>query len=646
MRAQVQRLGTERWERALAAAGVSAAVPTADGPCEVCGGPTKVQKTLERRVVTIEHGEFQAHETVLVCAGRCLQPSGKLATRRSAELARKVPPCAVFGYDLEVLVGLARFVRHRQREEIRDELKSRYAISLSSGEVSHLAGRFLDDLEQLHRLRAPQLRQAIEQDGGYPMHIDATGEDGRGTLFATYAGSRRWVLGSWKIATERAELILPCLNETVSLFGAPMSVMRDLGRAVTLAARALVETMERPIPILGCHFHFLRDVGVDLLTEGHDGLRGLFRRFGLRPALRALARDLGRQLKGQLTALRGQMAQWAGAETSSYVLPEGPQGLATIRAFAQWAIDYNSDIKHGFPFGLPYLAFYQRCRQLRRAVDAFMRRPPSDARARSALERLARILDPVVADMPFAFVARRLSARSMLFDRLRDALRIRLDGGSDLPVLPPDQAAKELKDVRKAIDELAQSLRAERPQRGPAEDTRKAIDLILDHLDRHGDSLWGHEVRLPAGAGGGVRVVDRTNQIQESFWHQLKHGERRRSGRKILTYDFESLSASAALAANLKKEDYVAILCGGLDQLPAAFAALDRPRIQSDPASARGEAILAGKDALSSADIEDLATASFPRDDRRLVRGSALGETIGTAARSRAPRFIPRGAAR
>jgi hypothetical protein len=29
------------------------------------------------------------------------------------------------------------------------------------------------------------------------MHVDATGEDGRGTLLLVLAGWRQWVLGAW-----------------------------------------------------------------------------------------------------------------------------------------------------------------------------------------------------------------------------------------------------------------------------------------------------------------------------------------------------------------------------------------------------------------------------------------------------------------
>jgi hypothetical protein len=85
---------------------------------------------------------------------------------------------------------------------------------------------------------------------------------------------------------------------------------------------------------------------------------------------------------------------------------------------------------------------------------------------------------------------------------------------------------------------LAPQLRRERPARGPAQDLRSGIDLILDHLQRHGPSLWGHELRLPR---GGTRLVDRTNNVLEGLFHVIKHGERRRSGRKVLSQDFDQL---------------------------------------------------------------------------------------------------------
>src|SRR2546430_11475849 len=116
---------------------------------------------------------------------------------------------------------------------------------------------------------------------------------------------------------------------------------------------------------------------------------------------------------------------------------------------------------------------------------------------------------------------------------------------------------KKLRDVQSAPQRLAAALRRERPERGPATDRRQAIDLILGHLERHGPHLWGHAIRIPRRAGGGLRLVARTNNELESLFHAMKHGERRRSGRKILTQDFEALPPAAALAQNLRHADYV-----------------------------------------------------------------------------------------
>ena len=65
-----------------------------------------------------------------------------------------VPSGQLYGYDLIVQVGLARYLHLRQREEIRSELV-RQGILLSTGSISALCDRFLAALEALHWERAP-----------------------------------------------------------------------------------------------------------------------------------------------------------------------------------------------------------------------------------------------------------------------------------------------------------------------------------------------------------------------------------------------------------------------------------------------------------------------------------------------------------
>lgn len=598
-----------------------------------------VQKTVSRPVQTLEHGPFRLREVVHECAAGCRHPDGSLVTRRASALAERLLPGRSVGYDVMVFIGLRRFLDHRQREEIQAELKSDYGITLSTGEISDLARLFLDYVRRLHEACAPRLRRALARDGGWPMNADATCEDGRGTLLAIIAGWRRWVLGSWKIPTENAEAILACARLTVHRFGEPCAVMRDLGKAMISACEDLVAGLSATIKVLGCHSHFLADVGRDLLKPGHDALRDALRRLKMRGALRTFARDMNRELGGELGTAREGFRDWQQQEPESHDLPAGDAGIAVVRGLAQWAFDHAAAEKsRNFPFDRPYLDLYDRCVRARRVVDGWLRTQPLDRRVLRVLRRLGRILDPVRQEPGLVRVARDLRVRANLFDELRKTLRLspgsygRSQPWSKRP-MTLRQAREELRDIRAALKRFAASLRKRRPQRGPAQDLREAIDVIGDHLKRHGKSLWGHEVRLPAKAGGGVRLVDRTNNLSEHFFHAIKHGERRRSGRRNLARDFELLPPESALVQNFNHPDYVAIVCGTLPRLPRAFAEMDaaqRRKSPPRPKAAQPEA------PVPQPSIE---TGSLPLIDRRLIRSEDMRRRIDAVVRSRPPRI-------
>jgi len=600
-----------------------------------------VQKTFDHAGVTLAHGVFQVHESVHECAAGCKQSDlggtgGGVLAKRQAAVAEILLPRSKLGYDVMTFVGHERFVHYRQREEIRAMLQEKHQVVISPGEVSELSRRFLVYLEALHEARAPAFRAALEKDGGWPLHIDATCEDGQGTLFVAYAGWRGWALGAWKIPTERADAILPKLRTVAARFGDPCAVMRDLGKAMIEAARDFVAGIERPIPVLGCHMHFLKDIGKDLLQTAHDDLRDLFRRFKVLARLRALARDLGRTLGSEIQRARGELTHWLTGSDPAFRLPEGNSGLAVVRALGQWVLDYPDDgTDAGFPFDRPWLDLHNRCLCVCRAAESWFRKPCFDRRVIEALQRLHRIIQPVRSEVPFQVPVRILQQRGHLFDELRGALRLQTKPPRNQASAPADsqQQLQELRDIQKAVEDLETTLKQRRPERGPAEDLREAIDLILEHLERHGPSLWGHVIPRPASVGGGIRLVERTNVLLENFFHEIKHGERRRSGRKVLTQDLEQLPASAVLARNLTKPDYVAILCGSLDHLPRTFAELDAAdRSNSLPARVRAAMRAGGENG-------DIISSSLPRADRNLVRSPAMRERVFAESRTRAPRL-------
>ena len=609
-------------ERFIALRGAKVKVEPEDWKCPLCGGPVKVQKSRARQGRTLSHGEFEAWETVEVCIAGCRYPSGEKVIRRAAMLVGEFPPQRVVGYDVIVYVGMKRYLEHQQREEILSALETGYGITLSCGEVSNLARLFLDYMLRLHKAHVHDLRAALDSDGGYPLHIDATGEDGRGTLFVAFAGWQRWVLGAWKLPTERADAILPCLREVAEEFGAPCAVMRDLGKAMINAVADFLVEEKLDIPDLACHAHFLKDIGKDLLEPSHSALRGAFRKLKVRPKLRMLARELGRKLGGAVEGVRLEVREWVEGETKDRTLPKGRAGIGAVRSISQWVLDYEADSSgDDFPFDRPYLDLYSRCTLTIKGIDGFLGSPPKDKGVLKALIRLRRILAPVDCSLPIRPHARYLSERAALFDGLRSALRLT---PSKNKVNHPEAGTfvEELADIRQEVETYVRNLKSRREANAAGPDTRKAIDMILRHIEKHGKSLWGHEIELPDGE---TRLVDRTNNYPEGFFRNLKHDERRRSGRKVLTQDFENLPPEAALVRNLLREDYVAIVCGNIDQLPRSFAQLDAEdrvkRLSNEtPADVKPQRSI------------EIASASLPSSDKRLVRTVGMKQHLQAAA--------------
>ena len=560
--------------------------------CYVCGKRMRVQKTITRKITTLQHNSFNTYERVLECPAKCKYPSGLYVTHRATETNRLAPIGSNYGYDLEIYVGMERFVEHRQRDEIQKALKEKYSISISSGEISVLANRFLAHIEELHKNSSVEIRSALLSDGGYPLHIDCTTEGGKGTLLVIYAGWRNWVLGSWKIPTEAAATIEPCILEVSQAFGEPLAVMRDLGQPIACAIESATAKMSSRPKILACHFHFLRDVGKGILSGDYDHLRNLIRKLSIRDSIRKAVRATRKKsYPGDMDYFHTWFDHWL--EVDKYpVLPGGLWGISLVISLGQWILDYSNDGRSlGFPFDCPYHNLYKRCQTAVKAIDYFLADVRFDHDVNKELERLKNAVSPLLESKEARKTVRDLEKRIELFDKIRGVFRfesevIKSDSPNNIKSkivgMPwskdSDITAYEQfeKDMLNQVGVFVKNLRKQYEDKRTNADLRHAIKIILTRLDKHGKFLWGHSLIVQIESVCVVRLVDRTNNALESFFRQMKHGERRRSGRKILTRDFENIPAAAALATNLTDPDYIKVVCGSLDNLPDCFSKIDQ----------------------------------------------------------------------
>ncbi len=593
--------------------------------CPQCQNEMKVRNVRPRRLITLQHGVVSARITTLICKKGCKTPDGKREIRRPEELDCLVAPGANIAYDVEGFCGIKRYLEGLQREEIKKQLEDEHGIFISGRKISVLANQFVEHFNKLHTSRSQAFRDVLKDDGGTPWHIDATGEEGSGTVLIVYAGWREWVLGTWKITTECKEQIKPLLHETADRFGDPLAVVRDYGKGMTPAIEEFVREREAKIGILGCHTHFIKFVGNNLLTSEYNALRQLIRNHNIRADLRRLVRAWSKKIGGEISEMKTKIEIWISPDHAQ-PLPKGYMGIATVRAMAQSALDYLENNKNQrFPFVMPYIEFYQRCKTLCQACKFYLDHPQTDKPVLKTLKQLARVLAPTVSDSSFEKIDQTLSYRFKLFTELRTALRLNSDEETKKikpGVQEPQSVAKELNDIKKALLKYKASLRRQYPSKArDKENQRKAIDTILKYLDEHEKYLWGHVIQMPELAGGGVKIVCRTNNCLENFNGRLKQEERKRSGRKVLTKDFEDLPEGAPLIKNLKKSDYVKVLCGSLENLPVAIAKLNCD-----------ERIKRNQNSTQSIKVKSSTTISLPKEDRQFIRKINIALLIQNAA--------------
>ncbi len=521
--------------------------------CSACGGGFRVQKSKRREVATLAHGPLVAREIRKQCRENGCPPIG------SSTLAQLVKPGQKYGYDLVVQVGLSRYLAGLQREEIRRILRDDHGIKLSTGSISALCDRFLGYLEALHVIRAPVIREALE--GGYPMHLDATCERGKGGLFVCIDGWRNWVLCAARIASESGANLGPVVEKTVRLFGQPVATVRDMGEG---CANAVESLREAGTPDLVCHYHFLAAAGKCLFKNLNDKLRDIIRRTRCRSDMYVLLRDLRKY--------------------SSLDRSEGRFGRGTVRdslkALVLWVIEGEGHSDPTFPFSLPHLNFAQPCLQAKQRAEPWVCRPRT-APERRALTSLERLVVRLEHAPHFASTVSELDLRWTAFCELRDVLRLsnaelpRGDTRTTQEHLPALELVR-LQQIKQAVDQYTTDLKGRiAARRKQAKKTKSAAEIILGYLQQYGPYLFGHPAKLDE-QGGVIAVVQRTNNVSEHFFGRQKQQLRRRVGRGQLGRDLEKQPAQVALVANLRDPEYVRRLAGSLEQLPTAFAQLDQ----------------------------------------------------------------------
>jgi len=511
-------------------------------------------------------GAFRTKETLLFCPhDRTIFASEKLRSL--------VPEGGTFGFDIIVEVGLALFVRCRNNQEIMKELAAKN-VFVSEREISYLGRKFITYLALAHRENQPRLRDLMARRGGYVLHVDGTCEGDSPNIFCGLDGISELVLDTIKIPSEKKELLIPFFQRIKEQYGKPKALVHDMGRGIITAA----EEVFPGVPDFICHFHFLRDLGKDLLLDEYTALQKRLRKLKIRPLLRQRARYLEQKINPASQALDEIMASLESGTWQTTALDQIP--LITTYTLIHWVFEYPRQSNgYGFPFDRPHLDFYRRLQKVHRLLGEIMEvHLRSTAKDNKPFFQFYRTFKDVVEDKRLNDLAASLERKAEVFDKLRTAMRIALPENKNGINDNGDDA--DIKSIKEKVTAFRKWLVSD-------ERRKTTYAKMLAQLDKYWVKLFADPLPVVTPEGIIYILLQRTNNILERFFRGEKRRGRKKNGMASLSKVLKAALASTPLVQNLKNRVYMEILLNGCSNLAERFAQIDAHLVQKEMENAK-----------------------------------------------------------
>lgn len=501
--------------------------------------------------MTLDIGSFCAKETVLV------NPIDK-TVYQSQRLRSLTPYRCTYGYDVMVFVGYGLFVHCLPEQQIVEQLVGRN-VTISQREIGFLGKKFIAYLAIAHRQAQQRLNQLMFNRGGYILHIDGTCEGGSPHLFTGMDGIAQIVLDNIKLPSEKAESIIPFLEGLKKQYGNPIALVHDMGKGILSA----VATVFKGIPDFICHFHFLRDIGKDLYEAEYAKIRTRLTKHKIRTVLRAKAKALESLMDddtqietGLLECLTNGQSNLRSSEkiviVSSYVM-------------IHWTLDMTDQLEGcGFPFDCPHLIFYQRLKVLYEKVNT-AEYNQFDKR----FFNLKKPLNKIVNDQQLKRAAKQIEKKMGIFKQLRKALSLTVygnkkglndDGDDDTNMKSIAQKVKQFRTKIMADEKLSQI---------------DSYKKMIKQIDTYWDKLFADPITIETSNGQIIIQPQRTNNILERFFRDLKRRNRKRSGTISLNKRLKTILTDTPLIKNLDNPEYMEAILDGNDTLEERFGKID-----------------------------------------------------------------------
>jgi hypothetical protein len=441
-------------------------------------------------------------------------------------------------------------------------------VIASERQIGYLGRRFIVYLALAHRESKDKLRESMARRGGYILHLDGTCESDSPHLFCALDGISELILDSIKIPSEKKEQLVPFFQGIKENYGSPIALVHDMGTGIVSA----VEDVFPQTADLICHFHFLRDIGKDLLKEEYTALQKQLRKLKVRSLLRRKAKHLETKICMDTRTIEAIKSSIESGKCKT----GSPEHVPLLSAYmlVKWAFEapYESS-GYGFPFDRPHLDFFRRLQEIHRVLDNIINtRLRDQAQDNKPLLQVYRLLKSTVEDNILNKLAANLERDAEVFDRLRQAMRIALPEGKD--GLNDDGDDADMKTIKEKVTEFRKWLSSCNKER---------YAKMTEQIDKYWKKLFADPITIITAEGEVICIhPQRTNNILERFFRAEKRRKRKKGGTASLSKVLKAMLAETPLVQNLQDQEYYKMILNGCTDLAERFSQIDARMVHAE----------------------------------------------------------------
>ncbi|KPA17979.1 hypothetical protein MHK_001794 [Candidatus Magnetomorum sp. HK-1] len=325
-----------------------------------------------------------------------------------------------------------------------------------------------------------------------------------------------------------------------------------------------VEVVFPEIPIYICHFHFLRDIGKDLLLEDYQSLMKYLRELKVRGSLRQKERYLEKKIGEEVVQLKDLIKELEQGKLQDYSIEKSE--IATC-VLINWIFDAPSQSNgYGFPFDRQHLEFYQRVKRIHTIIGSMRKNSSVKEKQKKSFLQLWKLLDSIVNDNCLKKIIESLEEKVVVFDKLREAMRITLPNGKE--GLNDEGDGTDIKTIEDKVMVFRDWLIK-------MNDGKEAYSQMLEQINTYWEKLFCDPMEISTDEGEFVIIPQRTNNILEQFFRNEKRCYRKKSGTASLSKTLKTMLAETPFIKNLEKKEYYQCILNGCETLEERFSQID-----------------------------------------------------------------------